>query len=482
MGYIIRLSMMVAMLCLGMSAQARHLLVSGTVTAGGKALGGVVVSDGFKCFTTDANGYYTFEADDDARFVFVSTPSGFTAQCKDGTIPQFYQRLDRDTPKERYDFELVPTGGDDNRFAIIAQADVQVTQAKELRDSFSADVADMSRLATELRQDGRSVFSIDLGDIVGNVQGLYPQYIKTIAPLQMPVYRAIGNHDMEIPAARTYEGSMKTFEGYFGPVNYSFNRGKAHVIVTDDCFCMGRDYQYIGYVPEQTFRWLEEDLSHVSKNSLVFVAMHIPSNDGEKLVFNKHDMENMSNAAAFWELLKGYDTHILSGHTHWNQNIVYGDSLYEHNTAAVCGIWWKADVCMDGTPRGCGVYEVDGDKAEWYYHSFGKPKSYQLRAYAVGSSKEHPGDIIANVWNYDKKWKVEWLEDGKVMGKMKQFTGFDPEAAAICADKKRVEYDWISPVKTSHMFHATPKNPNAKITVRATDRFGNVYKADINKK
>ena len=83
------------------------------------------------------------------------------------------------------------------------------------------------------------------------------------------------------------------------------------------------------------------------------------------------------------------------------------------------------------------------------------------------------------MWNYDQQWKVEWLENGKVMGRMTQFTGFDPEATAICADKEKVEYDWISPVKTGHLFRATPKNPNAKITVRATDRFGRVYEEEI---
>ncbi|MCS3313489.1 hypothetical protein NXX38_16950 [Bacteroides sp. BFG-637] len=25
--------------------------------------------------------------------------------------------------------------------------------------------------------------------------------------------------------------------------------------------------------------------------------------------------------------------------------------------------------------------------------------------------------MIANIWNWDVKWKVEWLENGKVMGK-----------------------------------------------------------------
>ena len=97
----------------------------------------------------------------------------------------------------------------------------------------------------------------------------------------------------------------------------------------------------------------------------------------------------------------------------------------EHNTAAVCGIWWHADVCIDGTPQGYGVYEVDGNQVKWYYKSAGHPKDYQFRSYAAGTSKEFPKDIIANVWNWDKNWKVEWLENGKVMGTMTQYTGVD---------------------------------------------------------
>ena len=190
-------------------------------------------------------------------------------------------------------------------------------------------------------------------------------------------------------------------------------------------------------------------------------------------------MEYVSNAAALWEVLKGYNVHFLSGHTHWNQNLHYGDSLMEHNTAAVCGIWWKADMCLDGTPRGCGAYEVDGNQLFWWYHSFGHLRDYQLRIYRPGTSKDHPNDIIANVWNYDDQWKVEWLENGKLMGRMTQFTGYDSEAAAICADKKKVEYDWIAPAQTTHLFRATPKNAGARITVRATDRFGRVYEVGL---
>ncbi len=54
-----------------------------------------------------------------------------------------------------------------------------------------------------------------------------------------------------------------------------------------------------------------------------------------------------------------------------------------------------------------------------------------------------------------------------------------PEAKAICSDKKRVEYDWISPIKTEHMFGTLPKNGSASVEVCVTDRFGNVYKVKL---
>ena len=197
------------MLCMGLGADARHLFVQGKVSAAGKALSGVVVSDGYSCSVTDGEGRYRFEANDDARFVFVSTPSAYTVACDQATIPQFYHRIDRSAPDADYDFTLTPIKGNADRFAFLAQADIQVSADKELTKGYTADVTDMRRLADDLQRGGRNVFSIDLGDIVGNARWLYPQYIKTAAPLNMPIFRAIGNHDMEMPPSRTYEGRQR---------------------------------------------------------------------------------------------------------------------------------------------------------------------------------------------------------------------------------------------------------------------------------
>jgi len=41
-------------------------------------------------------------------------------------------------------------------------------------------------------------------------------------------------------------------------------------------------------------------------------------------------------------------------------------------------------------------------------------------------------------------------------------------------------YTWITPRPTQHMFRATPKNKDAHITVKVTDRFGKEYIQTIN--
>ena len=61
-------------------------------------------------------------------------------------------------------------------------------------------------------------------------------------------------------------------------------------------------------------------------------------------------------------------------------------------------------------------------------------------------------------------------------------SSINPMAKAICSDKEKVKYDWISPVLTGHLFHAAPHDKNAKIEVKVTDRFGNVYTQTIENK
>lgn len=458
------------------TAEPYHL-ISGKVACDGEGLAGVVVSDGKNCVATDENGVYQLYADKESRFVYVSTPAGYIPDRKEGTIPVFYHELDNF--KDTYDFALSKNPLDDSDHVCIIQADIQLVDIANL-DVYQNLVDDFKALRNE-RYAGKDVFGIDVGDIVGDSPWLYPPYIKRAERMDIPIYRCIGNHDMDY-YGRTFETSYRTFNRYFGPECYSFNKGMVHYVVLDNNFFIGRDYFYMGYIPEKTFRWLEQDLSYMPDNHELVLIMHMPMRLTESQRPFTYNYDNIAdqtvNAQALQRMLWNHRTHLISGHMHYNSNIVHVWNLFEHNTAAVCGTWWCSDICLDGTPSGYGVYEFSGKKVKWYYKSTGKPESYQARAYLPGASKECPSDVVANVWNYDPEWKVELLEDGVATCEMTQFTGYDPLASRLCSDRSIMKYDWISPVTTGHLFRATPQNPAARLQVRVTDRFGNVSVAE----
>lgn len=453
--------------------------VMGQVTCEGKPVADVVVSDGFNCVTTDAAGNYAFNKNDRAKHIFISTPSGYVPAVNDLTHPQFY--LPVKDNQSIYNFELTVNPNDDKHHVMMTQADVQVVSESEL-GMYDTQVADAREHLRQYKDKGLDVFAADMGDIVGDHPELYRSALEHRAGLEVPVYLVLGNHDMQY-YGRTHETSYGRFEDNFGPAHYSFNKGNAHYVVLDNVFYIGRDYFYMGYIDEQTFDWLEQDLKNVPEGAPVFVMMHIPTRlHPDKQQF-KYDGANVAqstvNAEHLYKLLKPYNAHIVSGHQHVNFNIQIDDNIIEHNTAAACGTWWDLPICEDGTPQGYGIYEVDGNDVKWYFKPLGESVDYQFRGYGIGQNKGIPDEITANVWNYDPQWHVEWLEDGKLMGEMTRYNGVDPKMVEMSADKSKLRYSWIGAANTDHMFRAKPVNPEATITIRVTDRFGNVYERDV---
>ena len=469
--------LLLAVVLLGSITLTLAAEVKGSVrTTEGKGIKGVVVTDGYNFAQTDKKGMFTLEVDGRARHIYISTPSGYLVENK-GSIPQFFLPVSEAT--KSYDFTLTKNPNDDSRHTFFATADVQATSLDDIK-RYATIAEDMGELAKSI---GGDYFSVDCGDIVGDSPWLYPHYLEVGDRVGIPVWRILGNHDMNYNG-KCFETSYKTFEELFAPNYYSMNRGKAHYIFLNNNFYVGREYFYVGYYTEALLEWLEQDLSYVPKDMVVFVIQHIQARLSPAQVpfeYNGYVMaEQTMNAGSLFALLKDYKkSHIISGHMHFNLNIEHVEGPMEHNTGAVCGTWWRGDVCLDGTPMGYGVYEVDGTDVSWYYKSSGFDKEYQLRAYKPGSKADQPSAVVANVWNWDSTWSVELYEDGVKTADMTQFEGYDRAAYELCSDKEKVVYAWIAPIATSHLFCAEPKNLDAKMEVRATDRFGRTYVAEL---
>ena len=447
--------------------------IKGTVKdTDGKAVAGVVVSDGLNTTVTDAKGRFKMDTDIDSRFVFISTPSGYVSSTLAGET-LFYKEIKDDVKK--YDFVVSKNAKDDTNHNLIVIADPQISERSELAE-LSKQADDMTEFVKGM--DGDYTFGICLGDIVGWDHSIYPEYNEIMAKPGIDYRYVIGNHDMT-NYGRSFETSMRNYEDMYGPAWYSFNVGKVHYIVLNDNFYVGRDYFYIGYLDERQLSWLEKDLSYVEPGSRVIVSLHIQTtNDKSDRDAFQYGIigDNVSNKTALYEMLEPYNTLILSGHMHTSDYEQISENIVEMNIAGLCGAWWCGSTCIDGTPAGFKAIDMNGDEMKWIYKGCGEPVEYQFNAYA---DPEYPGYIVANVWDYDPEWKVEYFEDGKKTCDMEQFTGKDMKARELYKDPSSLKRNWVYAADTDHLFKAPMTKGAKKLEVKVTDRFGRTYTKTI---
>lgn len=433
----------------------RNATIKGTVTVDGKGIADAVVSDGFAVVKTDRNGAYELTPHAKATSIFLSTPAGYDFKV-DGNIVRQYENLGA---RNEYHFKLKKLKQNDANHHFIIWADPQVKNKKDVAQMMETSVPDVQQLVREMGKN-TLIHGISVGDIVWDNLPLYEDYNLAVSKMGIPFFQALGNHDMDYRQGGD-ETSDRTFKEYFGPTYYSFNRGKAHYIVLDDVRYLGTERDYDGFITTDQLEWMEKDLAVIPKDHLVIINLHIPVHNSVK---NREDFYKV--------IAKFTNVHIMSGHTHYNKNVIQ-NGVFEHNHGTVCGAWWTGPICSDGTPRGYGVYEVKGTELKWYYKSTGLNKKNQVSLDVETLTNQKR--IIANVWNYDPEWKIECFLDGKSVIMEKQM-GFDPEAVRLYkGDKLPASRPFAEPSRTDHLFmvHCDPNVKNIKVKV--TDRFGETY-------
>lgn len=449
--------------------------VSGKVTADGKGIAGVVVTDGLHVTATDAQGSYKLPSRADSRFVYITTPAGYESPVEEGVV-KFY--LPVEEGRTDYSFTLAPKAQDDTRHGFIVVADPQIWHRKEF--AMLAEAAQDIRATVE--SYGQMPFhGVCAGDIIASDHSFYPEYNSVMQKTGIAFRNCMGNHDMT-NFGRSHETSQTDYEKMYGPAYYSYNVGEVHYVVLNDNFFLGRDWYYIGYLDERQLAWLEKDLSYVPEGSTVIVCLHIPTTEDEsdRASFQMSGAAStMTNHRGLYEILEPYNVHIVSGHAHTTSNQIVTPTLREHNTAALSGAWWQGALCTDGTPCGYGVYEVDGADVKWHYRSTGYPADHQMRIYTGSDYPQFKGLVAANVWNADPEWTVELWADGSRVAEMERFEGIDPDAAEMYSADKELDHKWIGPTRTKHLFKAPLPAGKSGLEVMARDNFGNEYRAAV---
>ena len=512
----------------------------------GNPISGVAVSDGFSVTKTNANGYYEIDnVSKDTRYIYISLPAEYKVPTNEFGQPCFYKSYPEGG--DRYDFTLTPLeGGKEKKFALFTFADPQVSKASALSRLNTEAIPEIYAHGQELAAKGINCYGITLGDIItnsdtNNTGGMRDDMRDafSITKTGLPVFQVMGNHDntfcnTNLPLFTDERNShfqlkaQREHEDMFGPVNYSFNRGDVHIIGMRDIVypsaTSGSGYS-TGFLPSQ-YEWLKQDLALVPKDKMVVLCVHIQLFNGT----SNYTQQVLS-------LLDQYkEAHILSGHIHRQQlyeHTTKSDSnykIFEHNTCAVCGSWWSANIAGDGTPNGYNVFIGEGNTfSDWYYMGFNEgmnTRSHQMRLYRGNAVTGGPIEgtnsygvkgyygfnfaddvLLANVYNADSKWKIEVYEDDVYSGDMTKVAESQPKFSALIGgytiDNPRRAANGVvtstdfyatglhvgilnrvsSATKPGngaynvcwHLFQYKLKNKNAKIKVVATDRFGNKY-------
>ena len=485
--------------------------VYGLVLCNGRPVKDVVVSDGYEVTKTNAEGVYQLASAKKHKYVFISIPSGYTVKMN-GSQPIFFQYLvNSPSVKERADFTIYEDSAQD-KHTMVVMGDIHLAARNNDATQFATFVNDLNTYMSA--NSSTKFYGLTLGDLAWDqywISNKYDlsNYMKDIAKVNTMVFNTIGNHDHEQMAAGDFN-TVEVYKRIVGPTYYSFNIGQVHYVSIDDIECTNPgtgSRTYNTKVVNEVLDWLRKDIAEIPATKPVVISMHSP-------VYNETGTNRLTNSPTMLSILDGRQTHIMSGHTHIMYN-VEKDDHFEHNAGAVCATWWWTGketpgihMSTDGTPGGYLLFSVDGTEFKWQYKATGKPVTHQFRTfdrneiymtaekYVPSASEDYSAaflkmagdyakkstanEVLINVWDYDAAWTVEVTENGTPL-EVKKVTMKDP-LHMISYPAKRWNANkepTFETGNTTHFFKVTASAPNTTLSIKVTDRFGNVYTEEM---
>ena len=523
----------------GGGGQDKPVTVVGTVKGGDTPLEGVVVSDGISCVKTGADGKYALPADlEKSMFVFVSTPSGWSAPVERGQAI-FWKKTKScakgSDGKYVADFTLNKIA-DPEKFTIFIYADPQPRQNSGSTDKLaykSLDCCDdmyddMQELKSKITD--QPVYGIGLGDIVHQDLTLLDKHKTGFARTGISNYNIIGNHDQGHVLEQSDDESWKEFAQEMGPVNYSFNLGNMHFLMLDNMISPGpgsgkySDECITGFT-EDIWQFIQNDLATVPTDTPIMVCAHSPMmwnlSEGNVSERTGHYIEQLRG------LLKRYPkVYAWAGHTHNTFNKVTDDSPIEtHTLSRVTGALWTNEyISTNGTPRGYVVFKYNNGNISWKFkpifyqrgtHQGTAPDytyrdwnyvdytlngtntkravmkgsanalddSYQMQLFAPGVYENQY--VYANIFMWDEKWGTPKLEAGGVMNTMYRVNKNNfrySYSEKLITEYYHAKASWYSDVELNNcmsIFRGFTDKTHGTGTVTVTDRFGQTYSSQI---
>lgn len=475
----------------------------------GKGIAGVAVTDGYQYVKTDANGVYQMKRNALARNVYFTVPAEYQIPLDDTYhLPMFYSPgIMAQGKAYRCDFKLKKLDAPETDFTILMIGDPQCQVINEAARFLGETIPDIRR-TMESGEYSPNVYALTLGDITFDSYYMFGPMVTSmknivISGRYLPVFNSAGNHDHNslVKSSGDKEmddyNSLEEYVKHFGPTDYSFDRGNAHIVVMDnvlvnelskDSSPNGKTWSYTNELTDTQMEWLRQDIANVQnpESKLIIFCTHQP--------VRKNDATG--NYAEVMNLLGLFaEAHIMAGHTHFTQNYIHnevnGKEVYEHIHGAACGAWWNANSNVTGAPNGYNIYRVNGSKiSDWILKPTNRDAGYQMRIYDGNQqyrSEKNPektkytvnwytsmtdgkikmkgnaafrNSFVAEVFDDDSKyWTLEFWQNGEKIGDFTRAADSGISNMAICGywynDKGKSTDTWCSST-SSHYWYFTP--------------------------
>ena len=357
-------------------------------------------------------------------------------------------------------------------FNLIVVGDPQPQTEEQITRLERDIIPHIGTIVEEYRATGYPTAILLTGDVVWDTMEFLPRVKAMFESLDVAVYAVIGNHDHPADISNNERLAQENFEATWGNRYYSFSLGATHFITLDNIRYSNHDNYTIGLDRKQ-LRWLRRDVRTVGNQERIAIMMHAPA-----MNFRKGEM--LDYAKDIVDIVGDRELHFITGHRHRHATADIAPGIVEHSVAQVNGNLWFAPLCSDGTPRGVFCIEERDGAWTWQHRILGQDKDFQLVTWREGFVKDNEEWVVAKVIGWDSQWRVEWTENGVMMGAMEQIEIIDPDYMHYVETEAAYSDIIMSRLRRSayphkHYFRCRRTSENSEITIIATDRFGRTF-------
>ena len=273
-------------------------------------------------------------------------------------------------------------------FSFAFLTDIHLQPEKNAVAGFRQAIDTVNKLNPDFVITGGDLVMDALDQTHGRVDSLYALYKEVSGEFNMPVYNAVGNHEVygwhrdEDGIELNPDFGKKMYEKEMGERFYSFDHKGWHFIILDAIY-RGDEGNYIGKIDQEQVEWLKGDLDKTDKLTPIAITVHIPFITSRTQLSQGALAANseggvITNSLEVLQMFREYNLKlVLQGHLHFNEDLYVGNQVHFITGGAVSGQWWSNKPGSQ-PEEGFQMIHVKGDELSSEYIDFGWTPANEL--------------------------------------------------------------------------------------------------------